>query len=80
MRGRRSKKMSIAYIGLAMFIITVIVNVAGLSLDAFLALNDLPTVTDYVRGNHAIGVPILLLQLFAFVGLFAHFYLYDRSI
>lgn len=71
--------MSVANWGLLTFIFAVAADTAGLLLDGTLWLLGWPTVTSRVVAEPWLGVPILLLQLAAFVGLYLHFYRRGRG-
>jgi hypothetical protein len=60
--------------GLCMFVLTVLVNVAGLIYDLYLFWSGQLTITQKVWEHPILGVPIILLQVIGLVGLLLHFY------
>ena len=60
--------------GLLVFIVVVVLNVAGLLLDGLLLAAKQPTITDRVWERPILGLPILLVQLTGIAGLAVHFY------
>lgn len=60
-------------LGLAAFVLAVTVNVAGLSLDAWLALEGWETLTAFGRRNGWFAALVLMLNLVGLVGLMLHF-------
>ena len=62
-------------IGLMIFVVVALTNVAALNLDVFLAWLDLPTITMMVRDHPwSLGIPIFAFQSSGIVGLFWHFF------
>lgn len=66
--------MSLANVGLAVFVAAVLLNVGGLALDGLLWLLDLTTITERVVEDPWLGLPVVALQLAGMCGLVAHFY------
>ena len=64
--------------GLLIFGLVVSLNTVGLTLDASLALNNLPTVTDWARVNPWIATAILAINATGLVGLAIHFTNFPR--
>jgi hypothetical protein len=59
---------------LLVFMSVVLLNIAGLALDAVLWFSGAPTVTAYVRVNQLAGVPLVVLQGIGAVALAVHFW------
>ena len=61
-------------LGFWTFIVVVVLNLAGLVLDALLAVWGQPTITQRVWALPLLGAPILFLQVAGVAGLAIHFY------
>ena len=69
--------------GLLVFVVVLLLNVAGIFLDFFLLVCKMTTITVHSRSYPLIGVTIILLQFLAMIGIAIHFFLesfggYDR--
>jgi hypothetical protein len=62
-----------ANVGLAVFVVMVVLDAGGLLLDLGLWLLGLPTITSKVMATPGLCVPILALQLAGTAGLALHF-------
>lgn len=60
--------------GLFLFIVSVVLNVLGLLLDWFLWSMGWQTITDRVRTDWIVAVPIIEIQLIGLFGLIIHFF------
>lgn len=59
---------------LIIFLAINFLNVAGIHLDLILWTRGLPTITHMVRTTPILGLPILGIQVIAFLALALHFY------
>lgn len=62
-------------IGILMFGFVVAIDAAVLLIDACLLLADMTTISQYVWRFPRLGIPLILFQLLAPLGLYIHFYL-----
>lgn len=60
--------------GLLLFIFVNVCNMLTLLYDLWLLKTGQPTITDLIRGNQLLGVPILVIELFMVGGLAAHLF------
>ena len=66
--------MQLANLGLAIFVLVLVVDMAVLGLDVVLLLEGIQTITQRVMQNYWLGIPMLLWHSLGTIALAVHFY------